>query len=118
MSKPGSYRRVVIASAIFGRASVGGWAQDKKGNEKPAEDITNRVRNVKAEAGAVYKKWLENDVAYIITSEKKKTKTQPRKKRRLKHFRPTRNTKTTTKTTNNTTNQTPKPKKTKTAKSI
>jgi GWxTD domain-containing protein len=46
-------------------------AQPPEG-KKPAQDVTDKVRNVKSEAKEVYKKWLDNDVAYIITNEEKK----------------------------------------------
>jgi GWxTD domain-containing protein len=39
---------------------------------KPAQDVADKARNVKVEMKQAYKKWLENDVAYIITSEEKK----------------------------------------------
>ena len=40
--------------------------------EKPARDPSGNVRNVKTETKEVYKKWLDNDVAYIITDQEKK----------------------------------------------
>ena len=52
----------------FGSAAV--FAQGDK--EKPSEDITNKVRNVKPELKDVYKKWLTTDVPYIITGAEKK----------------------------------------------
>ena len=40
--------------------------------EKPARDPSGNVRNVGKETKEVYKKWLDNDVAYIITDQEKK----------------------------------------------
>jgi GWxTD domain-containing protein len=39
---------------------------------KPTQDPNDKPRNVKTESMKVYKKWMENDVAYIITDEEKK----------------------------------------------
>ena len=39
---------------------------------KPSQDPNDKVRNVKPELKVAYKKWLENDVAYIITNEERK----------------------------------------------
>lgn len=40
--------------------------------KKDLNDPTSNSRNVKAETNVVYKKWLDNDVAYIITDQEKK----------------------------------------------
>jgi GWxTD domain-containing protein len=47
------------------------WAQKAKPTEEP-KDPTANPRNVKSERKDVYKKWLDNDVPYIITDEEKK----------------------------------------------
>jgi len=39
---------------------------------KPAEEISTKVRNVKPELKEAYKRWLNTDVAYIITKEEKR----------------------------------------------
>jgi GWxTD domain-containing protein len=39
---------------------------------QPSEDTRDNVRNVKVEEKEVYKKWKNNDVAYIITKEEKR----------------------------------------------
>jgi GWxTD domain-containing protein len=44
----------------------------KNKNDKPSIDPNDQPRTVKQEVNKVYKKWLENDVAYIITDEEKK----------------------------------------------
>lgn len=59
----------VFALAI---AALGVIAQPPDKNSKPSEDPTDKVRKVTPELKNVYKKWLDNDVAYIITSEEKK----------------------------------------------
>src|SRR4051794_6436031 len=67
------YKSLLIGSGILSLAALGGMAQGKKVTEKPADvDVSGKVRNVKPEVKEVYKKWLDNDVAYIITSEEKK----------------------------------------------
>ncbi|MCW5961011.1 MAG: GWxTD domain-containing protein [Pyrinomonadaceae bacterium] len=40
--------------------------------QQPSEDVQNKSRNVKVEEKEVYKKWKNNDVAYIITKDEKK----------------------------------------------
>lgn len=71
MSKFSSARRFLFSVSLAGVASLGIWAQPPD-KTKPAEDVSDRVRNVKPELKNVYKKWLENDVAYIITGDEKK----------------------------------------------
>ena len=44
---------------------------DKDGS-KPDTDVTDKPRNVKPELKNAYKKWLNDDVPYIITKEEKK----------------------------------------------
>jgi GWxTD domain-containing protein len=44
----------------------------QKKDEKPSQDVSTKVRNVKPELKKAYKEWLEKDVAYIITDEEKK----------------------------------------------
>ncbi len=39
---------------------------------KPSQDPNDKARNVRPELKEAYKKWLDNDVAYIITSEERK----------------------------------------------
>ncbi|MGH9914107.1 MAG: GWxTD domain-containing protein [Pyrinomonadaceae bacterium] len=45
--------------------------QSKKEKKRPDQDPLSRERNVKPELREVYKKWLNEDVAYIITNEEK-----------------------------------------------
>lgn len=67
----GKLSRVVLWALIFSLAFPPALAQNKKGeqNQTPVEE---RPRNVKPELKKVYKKWLEEDVAYIITDEERK----------------------------------------------
>ncbi|MCA1850446.1 MAG: GWxTD domain-containing protein, partial [Acidobacteria bacterium] len=46
------------------------WAQKDK--NKDEQDVMSRERNVKPEVKQVYKRWLEQDVAYIITDAERK----------------------------------------------
>jgi GWxTD domain-containing protein len=46
--------------------------KDKDKNNKVTQDINDKARNVKPELKQAYKRWLDNDVAYIITKEEKR----------------------------------------------
>lgn len=71
MSRFRVWRGVGIASLVIGLCAGIGVAQDgDKG--KPAEDISDKARNVKPELKEAYKRWLNTDVAYIITKEEKR----------------------------------------------
>src|SRR6185436_2910095 len=59
----------LVAVALF---AASGLAQGKDDKNKPAEDVSNKVRNVKPELKDAYKKWIGNDVPYIITGAEKK----------------------------------------------
>ena len=50
------------------------WAQkDKKSKgQNESQDVNERQRNVKPELKQVYKKWLEQDVSYIITDDERR----------------------------------------------
>ncbi|CAN5505649.1 hypothetical protein BH10ACI3_BH10ACI3_19710 [soil metagenome] len=71
MSKVRSSKSVLLAIIVAAICTVGVWAQPPD-KSKPSQDPNEKVRNVKVEANKVYKKWLDNDVAYIITDEEKK----------------------------------------------
>ena len=71
MSKTGSYRSFLNVLALIVLVAASGLAQTPdKG--KPAQDVADKPRNQREENKEIYKKWLDNDVAYIITSEEKK----------------------------------------------
>lgn len=62
---------LLMAAILIAFGALAGIAQPPaKG--KPAQDIADKPRNQKVETKEVYKKWLDNDVAYIITNEEKK----------------------------------------------
>lgn len=50
------------------------WAQNDKNKKKnqDAQDVPDRDRTVKKERGDIFKKWLEQDVSYIITPDEKR----------------------------------------------
>ena len=62
---------LTIAIVCIGAFSVFAQKGDKKG-DAPTEDINNKVRNVKPELKDAYKRWINTDVAYIITKDEKK----------------------------------------------
>lgn len=62
------YFSLAILVTAIGAAGV--YAQPDKG--KPSQDVADKVRNVKPEVKEVYKKWMNTDVAYIITEQEKK----------------------------------------------
>ncbi len=70
MSKKKIIRNLVLTSSILVTSFTVGFAQ----TEQPSQDIQDKARNVKSEEKVkeVYKKWINNDVAYIITKEEKK----------------------------------------------
>jgi GWxTD domain-containing protein len=72
MSRIRIARLALLSFFIFALASIGVVAQPPDKSNKPSEDPTDNVRKVRPELKNVYKKWLENDVAYIITNEEKK----------------------------------------------
>ncbi len=47
-------------------------AQKGKDKDQTAQDINEKPRTVKPELKQAYKRWLDNDVAYIITKEEKR----------------------------------------------
>ncbi|MGH9818869.1 MAG: GWxTD domain-containing protein, partial [Pyrinomonadaceae bacterium] len=58
---------------FIGLVSVSIQAQkDKDKDKNPTDDISKNQRNVKPELKDVYKKWINTDVAYIITKDEKK----------------------------------------------
>ncbi|MEO7658226.1 MAG: hypothetical protein ABIV48_01315, partial [Pyrinomonadaceae bacterium] len=71
MSKVSAGRYFLLTIVIAGVGTLTLVAQQPDKN-KPSQDVSGNARNVKTEPNAVYKRWLDNDVAYIITSEEKK----------------------------------------------
>jgi GWxTD domain-containing protein len=73
MSKVKLAAKFALSLSVITLLAVGGLAQKGKDDkDKPSEDITKNVRNVKPELKDAYKKWLNNDVPYIITGAEKK----------------------------------------------
>jgi GWxTD domain-containing protein len=61
----------LLVSATAGPATA--LAQDKKGKSaQQQQDVPDRERNVKKERSNMFKKWIEEDVAYIISDDEKK----------------------------------------------
>ena len=46
--------------------------KDKGKDQAAVQDPTDKPRNVKVELKQAYKRWLDNDVAYIITKDEKR----------------------------------------------
>ena len=70
MLKINSFRNLVLAIIITAVGAIAVWSQPPV--KKTSDDPTGNGRNVKKEVNAVYKKWKDNDVLYIITPEEKK----------------------------------------------
>lgn len=72
MARHSSLRLRLSAAALaaFVLAPCAALAQDK--NAQPPQDVMSRERNRKPELKKVYKDWLKEDVAYIITDEERK----------------------------------------------
>jgi GWxTD domain-containing protein len=68
MSTVKAFRNLTLAIIVLGVGSTGAIAQ----KDKPSEDITKNARNVKPEVKEAYKRWLNTDVAYIITKDEKR----------------------------------------------
>jgi len=67
----------LAVSFLFAVASVSIFTQPPdKGQDKdkgtPTDDISTKARNVKPELKEAYKRWLNQDVAYIITKEERR----------------------------------------------
>ncbi|HEX6624652.1 MAG TPA: GWxTD domain-containing protein, partial [Pyrinomonadaceae bacterium] len=56
------------------QAAPTAWAQNDKNKKKnqDAQDVPDRERTVKKERTDIFKKWMEQDVVYIITSDEKR----------------------------------------------
>ncbi|HEY0080879.1 MAG TPA: GWxTD domain-containing protein [Pyrinomonadaceae bacterium] len=61
----------VLALASF-VLNATAFALPQKDRERANQDVPDRERNVKQEVKQVYKRWLEQDVAYIITDAERK----------------------------------------------
>ena len=70
MSKVNSFRNFAVSLVIAALGVIAVWAQPP--DKKNPNDPTGKARVVGKEVNDVYKKWKNNDVAYIITNEEKK----------------------------------------------
>ena len=73
MSNNGIFRKLSFTFLATAIAALSISAQPpKKGDDKPSQDPNEKVRNVKPELKEAYKKWINQDVLYIITKEEKR----------------------------------------------
>ncbi|HEX8503514.1 MAG TPA: GWxTD domain-containing protein [Pyrinomonadaceae bacterium] len=63
-------RSLALALSLLAAAPAGALAQKKKAGD--TQDVPDRERTVKKERSNMFKKWIDEDVAYIITDEEKK----------------------------------------------
>ena len=69
MSIKGLFRGFALTALVFGANTAINFAQE----EKPAsQDPSSKVRKVEKEVAKIYQKWVNQDVAYIISPEEKK----------------------------------------------
>lgn len=73
MSEKNTIRRLIAAAAIASACASFGLAQ-KKGKQDQENDPSKKSINVKKESSVndIYKKWVSQDVAYIITPDEKR----------------------------------------------
>lgn len=72
MSKVKFARNFALTLLVLGFTSVSGLSQDKDKKGKVSDDPTTNARTVKPELKDAYKRWLNTDVAYIITKDEKR----------------------------------------------
>jgi GWxTD domain-containing protein len=63
-------RSLALSLSLLVSASPAVMAQKKKAGDQ--QDVPDRERTVKKERSNMFKKWIDEDVAYIITDEEKK----------------------------------------------
>ncbi|MFM9904470.1 MAG: GWxTD domain-containing protein [Pyrinomonadaceae bacterium] len=68
MSKVSFFKNFVLTIVLGALGAFVVVAQPKP-KSTPTVDVPDKIRNVRPEVKLVYKKWLDNDVAYIITNE-------------------------------------------------
>ena len=71
MARHQRMRSLALALGILLSGSTASTAQQKN-KSADQQDVPERQRNVKKEHSNMFKKWIEEDVAYIITSEERK----------------------------------------------
>src|SRR3954471_328635 len=70
MARQQRTRSLALALSLLVTASPAALAQKKKAGD--SQDVPERERTVKKEKSNMFKKWIDEDVAYIITDEEKK----------------------------------------------
>jgi GWxTD domain-containing protein len=65
-------RSLALALSLAASLQPAAVAAQQKDKKAPDQDPLERERNVKKELREVYKKWLDQDVSYIITEEEKR----------------------------------------------
>ena len=70
MSKKNLFANLALTISFLVISVSFGFAQNPK--ETPTQDVSTKVRNVKPEVNKVYKKWVNEDVAFIITKEERR----------------------------------------------
>jgi len=72
MSKLKFLVNFTLTAVLLSFAATGSFGQKDKDKGKTGQDPMDKPRDVKVELKVAYKRWLDNDVAYIITKEEKK----------------------------------------------
>src|ERR671931_2274221 len=74
MSRQKRMRALALAFSILLSAGTPALARQKDKSKKgdQQQDVPDRPRNVKTEKSNMFKKWINEDVAYIITPDEKK----------------------------------------------
>src|ERR687889_13834 len=70
MARQQRTRSLALALSLLVTASPAALAQKKKAGDQ--QDVPDRERTVKKERSNMFKKWIDEDVAYIITDDEKR----------------------------------------------
>lgn len=65
-------KNFALTLLVFSFGTLATFAQPGKEKEKPSVDPSSNPRTVKVELKEAYKRWMNTDVAYIITKDEKK----------------------------------------------
>src|SRR2546421_11282255 len=63
---------LALAFILLLSGSPAALAQQKDKNKSNGQDVPDRERNVKTEKSNMFKRWINEDVAYIITDDEKR----------------------------------------------
>lgn len=90
MSKLKLWVSFTLVSLFVITLAGGVFAQKEKEKEKASQDPMNNPRNVKPELKQAYRRWLDNDVSYIITKEERRAfmalQTDEERENFIEHF--------------------------------